>query len=162
MKKKRTASKLKKTIEAVANMPLETVVLELRVLLAALYLSAPEECMRIKSTYPEGHMVFLALDAVLDLHRDVKMKETFIEGGFFNEQLELMLVEAKKNQRAGARLMPVFYKALDMAAELKIPDELCTRIMDRIEWQRKHDGFAIKELDHNGATVVPADDVICD
>ena len=158
--KTRTVSSLTPKVNDILTITLEGILPDLRPLSAAIFLSDPDEVIRIRQLYPADHIVHLAVKAACDFHRDAALRETYIDGGFFTEQLEHFLCTAKKNRDAGARLMPVFCTALTHAGELKIPTALQERILSHIEWQRMTDGFAITKLSQDEIIVVPADDVI--
>ena len=160
MKKQRTIPELTPKVNDVLRVTLESVVPDLRPLSVALFLSTPDEVIRIRQTYPKGNVIYEALNAALAFHKDAALLEMYIADGFFNKQLEYILKVAKKNRMAGARLMPVFCTALTYAEELRIPAALQEKIIAHIEWQRRNDGFAIKELSLDKIVVVPADDVI--
>lgn len=159
-KTKRTISTLDPKVKEISSITLESVIPDLRPLMAALYLSLPDEFIRIRQLYPKGHIIHLAANTALDFHKDEKLRNLYIEDGFFAEQLEHILCVAKKNQVNGARLMPVFYHALIKADDLKLPCDLRKRIRDHMVWQRKKDGFIIAALSRERTVVIAADDVI--
>ena len=160
MKNNRSMAVLTPKIKAVLSIALESIVPDLRPLVAALFLSSPDEETRIRKCYPAEHIIFYALNAACDFRKDENLRNSFIAAGFFNEQLEHLLAVAKMNRMAGARLMPIFCAALTDADMLKIPQELQDRILAHIEWQRQKDGFAITEMSRGNNVVVPADDVL--
>lgn len=160
MKKARTISSLMDKIDNILSVTIESIVPDLRPLTAAFFLSTSDEVSRVHQHYPQGHMIYYALNAACNFHKDTALRDMYIADGFFNEQLEHFLGVAKKDRVAGARLMPVFCTALTNADMLKIPDALQKKIIAHIEWQRKKDGFAITELSLNNIVVAPASDVV--
>ena len=160
MKNVRTVTKLRHKVENIIDITLESIVPDLRALIAALFLSTPDECVRIRQYYPKEHLIYLALNTVEQFRKDTALRDMYIKDGFFNEQLEILLDVAKEDGDAGARLMPVFCMALNEADMLKLPKSLEKKIIAHIEWQRQKDGFAIKELSRSKIVVVPADDVL--
>lgn len=160
MKNKRTIKSLKPMIDVVLSVTVEEVVPDdLRALAVALYLGRAKEVIRIHDTYPEDHIIHDAARVAVALHSDEEVRKTYIADGFFEEQLGLILDEAKKNRVAGARLMPIFCSALELADELMLSDDLQDGIIDHIEWQRNEDGFVIRDINGSEVDVVPADDV---
>ncbi len=153
---------LEPKVEEIASITLEEVIPDLRPLVAVLYLSLPDEFIRIRLCYPEDHIIHLATKGALDLHEDEALRKLFVDDGFFAEQLEHILFVAKKDRTAGARLMPVFYNAMLNADELKLPRGLCRRIREHMAWQRKMDGFLIAVLTRDRTEVLAASDVIPD
>lgn len=157
--KRRNISTITPKVRVVMSIPIESVVPNLRNLMVALYLSDPGEEVRIRELYADDNIVHHALNTVNKLRNDKELRDVFIDGGFFDEQLELLLDIAKKRVLAGSRLVPVFCQALREAEELKISAELQEKIIAHIEWQRDKDGFAISELSEENNHIVPADDV---
>lgn len=158
-KKVRTTASLTAKIEKARTVPLEDIIPDCRPLLVALILSSPDECLRIRQDHPGDALVDTLINYVHAFRSDNNLWNLYAEDGFFTEQLEYILAVAKKDRTAGARLMPVFCSALTDARHLKIPDALQSKIIDHINWQRRKDGFAIKELSFSKTLVVPADDV---
>lgn len=141
--KARTATKLTERAFEVLELTLEGIIKIINPLIVALYLSDVEEYKRIYEMYPSGHDIYKVLDAVRIFHTDIKQRDEYVKNGFFNEQIEHLLNLAKTNRDAGARLSPVFYIALHISEELKIPNELQDRIVAQLERQRRKDGFVI-------------------
>ena len=112
MRTKRTVAVLDPKVKKIATVQLESVITDLRPLMAALYLSRPEEFVRIRESYPKESIIRLAAKTALDFHKDEALRTLYIEDGFFAEQLEHILCVAKGNRVAGARLMPIFYHAM--------------------------------------------------
>ena len=156
----RKATVLNKKARNIATMTLESFVPDLRPLLAAVFLSTPDEVDRMRLDYFSEPAVQIMLNTVCDFHKDKNLLSMFIEDGFFSEQLEHFLNVAKKNCTAGARFMPVFFKALSMAETLKLSDDLQKRILAQIQWQRQKDGFVITELSSENITLYFAADVV--
>lgn len=139
----RKATELTERAYEVLELTLEGIIQIFNPLIVALYLSDVDEYERIYQMYPAGHDMYKVLDVVGVFYRDVEQRDEYVSNGFFNEQIEYLLSLAKENQVAGARLSPVFYIALHMAEELKIPNELQERIVAQLESQRQKDGFVI-------------------
>ena len=156
----RTATMLNKKALNIATMTLESFIPDLRPLLAAVFLSTPDEIDRMRLDYPAEPAVQSMLNTVCEFHKDNHLLSMFVDDGFFSEQLEHFLKVAGKNRMAGARFMPVFFKALNMAATLKLSDELQKNILAQIQWQRQKDGFVITELSCENITLYFAPDVV--
>lgn len=142
-------------IAAIINIPLENIVPDLRPLLAVLLLSPDVECTRLRMCHPDDQLVQILLENVKVFRNDEELFDLYAKDGFFAEQLNYMLSVARKNRKAGSRLMPVFCAALTDADQLNIPNALHQRIIKHIEKQLKLDGFAITVLEPGNIVIVP-------
>ena len=147
---------LSEKVTAIININLEDIVPHLRPLLAALLLSPDVECARIRMNNPDDKLVAVLLENVTLFRQDDNLFTAYAEDGYFVEQLNYMLSVAKKDRKAGSRLMPIFCTALNNTKRYNIPTALEMQIINHIEGQRKLDHFAITRLEPGNIEIVPA------
>ena len=156
----RTATALSDKAKDIMTYSLEGLIREVEPMIAAVYLSCPEEATRLLMTYPQVPEFRYIVSEVAYYREDMDARQKLIGTGFFEYEVNWLLNRAKKNAIASARFVPIFYTALEHADELRLSEKLCSDLKQHINLQKQKDGYVIMYASRENLTLYFAKDVI--
>lgn len=118
-------------------------------LAVALYFSNDNErydLIECLENNPEAPCIWEAAVYATAVAEDSAEVEEKIWDGYFADQLNDLLKQAKRSKRVAARLTPVFCEAQRNARKYRLPWRLKAEIKDFLESQREKDGFLLFDL----------------
>ena len=139
----RTATKLTAKAEDIMSYTLEGLIHEVEPLFTAVYLSTPEEALRLRRLYPNSDEIRYIVSEVCVYHKDMAVLARGVANGFFDYEVGYLLKIAKESHIAAARFIPIFCTALEHAEELGLSTDLQESLKQHIDHQKDLDGFVI-------------------
>ena len=156
----RTATALTAVAKDVMSYTLEGLLREVQPLFTAVYLSPPEVAARIWDSYPDSFELRNIVANAILYHKDMDRLKKIVSMGFFEYEIRYLLKFGMDTPTASARLVPIFYAALEHAKELKLTDDLQEDIAQFIELCKLRDGFVIVSATTEDLVLHFAQDVI--
>ena len=104
----RTATALSDKAKDIMTYSLEGLIREVEPMIAAVYLSCPEEATRLLMTYPQVPEFRYIVSEVAYYRKDMGALQKLIGTGFFEYEVNWLLNRAKKDTIASARFVPIF------------------------------------------------------
>mgnify|MGYP003292463619 CR=1 FL=1 len=156
----RTITALTAVAEDVMSYTLEGFLREVQPLFTAVYLSPPEVAAHIWDFYPDSYELRNIVANAILYHKDMDRLKKIVSMGFFEYEVRYLLKFGMDVPTAGARLVPIFYTALEHAKELNLSDELQEDLVQYIELRRVRNGFTIVSATKENLVLHFAKDVI--
>lgn len=139
----RTSSALTPIAENIMTYTLEGLIHEVEPLFTAVYLSSPDEALRLRHMYPDSEEIRYIVSEVFVYHTNMAVLARGVANGFFEYEVDYLLKIAKENRVAAARFIPIFCTALEHAEELGLSNDLQEKLKQHIDHQKDLDGFVI-------------------